>query len=101
MCAQAMQAAGLQRPYFPQTFSGTYSMRCILKRGIGVKGTVAVAGTAAGKHFPGALANAAARVGAPVVGAYIGAAGTTIAEISSGPLGITASVVGAFAFLEK
>jgi RHS repeat-associated protein len=36
LCAQAMQAAGIQGPYFPQT--KTYSRACLLKFGIGVTG---------------------------------------------------------------
>ena len=101
MCAQAMKAAGLQGPYFPQKTTGTYSMTCLAKLGIGVKGTGAVAGNLAGKQLPGAFSNALARVGFPVAGAYAGAAGTTIAEVSSGPIGITVSVVGAVAYLAK
>jgi RHS repeat-associated protein len=100
-CAQAMKAAGLQGPYFPRTVTGTYSATCLAKLGIGVKGTAAVAGQAAGKYLPGAAANGLSRVGLPVAGAYVGAAGTTIAEISSGPIGIAVSVVGALSYLEK
>ena len=62
LCAQAMKAAGLQGPYFPQTTTGTYSMSCIVGRGIGIKGTSAAGGVLAGRHLPGMFANGLSRV---------------------------------------
>jgi len=97
MCPQAMAAAGIQPPYTYTT--KTYDWKCILKLGITVKGTSAAAGYAAGKYGPGLLARGFAAAGAPVVGAYAGAAGTTAAAISSGPIGITFTLGGAAAYL--
>jgi RHS repeat-associated protein len=70
LCAQAMQAAGIQPPYFPTT--ATYSRYCLVSFGVGVKGTLFAAGTVAQKFGPGivgsvfgeAAGSAAARVAA-------------------------------------
>lgn len=96
-----MKAAGLQGPYFPQTTTGRYSMPCLLKLGFGVKGTMAAAGGAAGKYGPGLAARAVGTAAGPVAGAYVGMAGTTLAEMASGPFGITFSIAGAASYLTK
>jgi RHS repeat-associated protein len=101
LCAQAMKAAGLQGPYFPQTFTGTYSLTCLAKFGLVGKGGFAAAVQVAGKHLPGKIANGLGRVGLPAAGAYAGAIGTTIAEVSSGPLGITFTLASAGAYLAE
>ena len=99
MCAQAMQAAGMKGPY--HYVYKTYDWECILKLGVGVKGTSAAAGAAAGKYGPGLAARGLSAAGAPVVGAYAGMAGTALAEVASGPLGIMASLLGAGAYLAE
>jgi RHS repeat-associated protein len=99
MCPQAMRAAGIAPPYEYTTL--TLDTVCLAKYGIGVKGTGAVAGTALGKYGPGLLARGASAAGAPAVGAYLGMSATTIAEISTGPFGIGASVLGAVSYLAK
>jgi RHS repeat-associated protein len=99
MCPLAMNAAGIAPPYGYSTIK--LDVVCLAKLGIGVKGTGAAAGTIAGKYVPGIAARGASAAGAPLLGAYAGAAGTTIAEISSGPIGIAASVLGAVSFLAK
>jgi RHS repeat-associated protein len=99
MCPQAMKAAGMAPPY--EQTSITLDLNCLAKFGIGAKGGAAGAGYVAGKHLPGILANGASKVGMPAAGAYIGAGGTAIAEISSGPLGITASIMGAIGYLAE
>jgi RHS repeat-associated protein len=99
MCAMAMRAAGIQGPYYYQYKK--YDWVCMLKLGIGVKGSMAAAGVAAGKHLPGLGARAASAAGAPLAGAYIGAAGTTVAEISAGPIGMTISVIGGIHYVAK
>jgi RHS repeat-associated protein len=100
-CARAMQAAGLQGPYFPRTEVHTYSGSCLAKLGIGVKGTSAVAGQVAGKHAPNLIAKALGRVGLTAAASYAGAAGVTLAEIGSGPIGITIGIGGALSYLDK
>ncbi len=57
LCAQAMQAAGLQPHYFPKTT--TYSAVCLLKFGIGFTGGKMVVGTVAINQAP----NLATRLG--------------------------------------
>lgn len=68
MCGQAMKAAGIMGPYYPQT--KTYSLDCLLKFGIGVKavgsvGSTVVLNKAAAAGIPGA-AGAAAVANNPV-----------------------------------
>lgn len=63
------------------------------------KGSAAAGGTALGKYGPGILAEGVSAAGAPVAASYLGAGATTLAEISSGPLGIGASIIGAISFL--
>ena len=98
-CPQAMQAAGIQPPYEQKTM--TLDVECMAKLGITVKGSGAVAGAYAGKYGPGLVARGLSAAGGPTAGAYAGAAGTTLAEISSGPIGITASILGAVGYLAK
>jgi RHS repeat-associated protein len=59
LCGQAMKAAGLAPPYFPQTMTSTYSGTCLLKFGVGFTGAKFVAGTALVNQAP----NIAARAG--------------------------------------
>ena len=58
-------------------------------------------GSLVGKYGPSLAARGASAAGASTLGAYLGAAGTTAAEISAGPFGIEASVLGALQFLAK
>lgn len=96
-CEQSMNAAGMQGPY--RGYTKTYDTVCLAKLGIFVKGSAAAGGTALGKYGPGILAEGVSAAGAPVAASYLGAGATTLAEISSGPLGIGASIIGAISFL--
>jgi RHS repeat-associated protein len=96
-CRLAMQAAGIKGPY--SYVYKKYDLTCMLKLGIFVKGSSAAAGVAAGRYGPGLAARGLSAAGAPLAGAYAGAIGTTAAEIASGPIGITFSVVGAASYL--
>jgi len=68
LCAQAMQAAGIQGPYFAQT--KTYSRRCLLSFGVGFTGGKMIVGTMLINQAPniassvGASATAVGRVAA-------------------------------------
>ena len=94
-----MAAAGIQPPY--QGKKVTLDTDCLIRLGIFVKGGGAAVGAVAGKYGPGVLANGLSAAGFPLAGSYAGAAATTAAEISSGPLGITASILMALGYLEK
>ena len=96
-CEQSMNAAGMQGPY--RGYTKSYDTVCLAKLGIFVKGGAAAGGTALGKYGPGILAEGVSAAGAPVAASYLGAGATTLAEISSGPLGIGASIIGAISFL--
>jgi len=94
-----MKAAGLQGPYYFEY--KTYDWECMLKYGFVGKGSSAAIGTAAGKYGPGIASNVASKVISPLSGAYVGAAGTTLAEIASSPVGITVSVILAVDYVLK
>jgi RHS repeat-associated protein len=67
-CGQAMRAAGIAGPYYPQT--KTYSRRCMLTLGLGVKATSAIGSTV--------LLNKA-----PTVAANLGASASTVSALET------------------
>lgn len=81
LCAQAMQAAGIQGPYFPTTT--TYSRACLIRFGIGFKGSMFAAGTAAQKYGPPLVGQA--------FGQTAGAVAARAAAIAGSPAGIAVS----------
>lgn len=83
-CAQAMRAAGIAGPYFPQT--KTYSGKCLLVLGIGVKATSTVGSTILLNKAPTVAANLGA--GASTVGAL-----KATAAVANNPVTIAIGVV--------
>jgi RHS repeat-associated protein len=81
LCAQAMQAAGIQGPYFPS--STVYSRNCLITFGIGFKGSLYAAGTGAQKYGPGVVTK--------VAGQQAGAIAGRVAAFAGSPIGITVS----------
>ena len=77
LCAQAMQAAGIQVPYFPQT--KTYSGTCLLKFGVGFTGGKMAVGTALVSQAP----NIATKLGASA--ATVGRVATAASVLNSPP----------------
>ena len=98
MCPQAMKAAGLEPPYGYTTM--TLDTKCLAKLGLAVKAPMAVGGAVAGKYGPNMASKAAGAIG-PRAASYVGMGATGLAEVSSGPLGVTFSLVGAAQFLVK
>jgi RHS repeat-associated protein len=95
LCGQAMQAAGLQPPYFPETRTATYSGVCLLKFGVGFTGGKFVAGTVALNQAP----NIATRIGLSAVN--VARVTTAASALNSPPAMVVGSSLAIAAVLEK
>jgi hypothetical protein len=95
LCAQAMQAAGLAPPYFPQTKTATYSGACLLKFGVGFTGGKFVAGTVLVNQAP----NIAARAGLSAIN--VGRVATAASVLNSPPAMIVGGSLALVGVLNK
>ncbi|MFC5472736.1 RHS repeat-associated core domain-containing protein [Paraherbaspirillum soli] len=97
MCPAAMKAAGIQGPYGKTT--KTYDWLCLMKLGIAVKTPMAVGGSAVGKYAPGWASRLTSILFGGEAGAYVGMAGTALADASASPVGVAVSITGALKYL--